>query len=372
MRHSRLALLMLLVGVLLAASPVQAQDRPRIAITSLDEVDADFALQGEYEGYLSGQGQVGLQVVALGLGEFQAVLYPGGLPGSGWSGADRVRYSGRRVGDTLLLNGDAGSIEIRGQRAAIRTVDGATMGRLMKIRRISPTLGAAPRPGATVLFGDGQVNGLVNAKVVESDLLDVGFTTAGKVQDFQMHVEFRTPYMPNSRGQQRGNSGVYIQRRYEVQVLDSFGLDGVANECAGLYRQKAPDVNMCLPPLSWQTYDIFFRAARWADGKKVEPARITVLHNGVAVQNNYTLKTKTGAGRPEGPEPGEILFQNHRDPVRFRNLWIISAETEPAAAHPPVTARYSHLIQPPRVYSPGAHGLAPTAPLCPPKRWLRR
>ena len=88
---------------------------------------------------------------------------------------------------------------------------------------------------------------------------------------------------------------------------------------------------MCLPPGSWQTYDISFRAARFDDdGKRTEQAQISVSHNGVLVHKNYLLKNKTGAGKPEAAEPLPIWFQNHRDPVEFRNIWIVNYEDAPA------------------------------------------
>ena len=134
--------------------------------------------------------------------------------------------------------------------------------------------------------------------------------------------------MPTARGQARGNSGVYIQRRYEVQILDSFGLEGVFNECGALYRQTPPDLNMCLPPLAWQTYDIWFTPPRFAaDGKtKLANARITVLHNGVPVHWHREITAKTGGGQQEGPEPLPIQLQDHGNPVMFRNIWIVPAK----------------------------------------------
>ena len=143
------------------------------------------------------------------------------------------------------------------------------------------------------------------------------------VHDFRLHVEFRTPFMPNSTGQQRGNSGVYIQQRYEVQILDSFGTDPLINGAAALYKQQPANFNMSFPPLVWQTYDIVFRAARWDENKeKTENARITLLHNGVPVHENYEIVAKTGAGQKEAPTDRPILFQDHRDPVAFRSIWI--------------------------------------------------
>jgi hypothetical protein len=130
--------------------------------------------------------------------------------------------------------------------------------------------------------------------------------------------------MPKARGQGRANSGVYCQGRYEVQVLDSFGLEGKDNECGGIYTLHAPKVNMCYPPPQWQTYDIDFTAPRFADGKKTENARITVKHNGVLIQDNVDVKHDTaGNVVPEGPGPGPLHLQNHGNPVFYRNIWLV-------------------------------------------------
>jgi hypothetical protein len=145
--------------------------------------------------------------------------------------------------------------------------------------------------------------------------------------DFKMHIEFRIPQMPpNVRGQGRGNSGVYIQRRYELQILDSYGQPPRKNEGGSIYKFKAPDKNACKKPGEWQSYDITFHAARFEgqgnNAKKVKDARITVRHNGDLIHNDVEIPNKTGAGRVEGPEPGPILLQEHGNKVEFRNIWI--------------------------------------------------
>ena len=148
--------------------------------------------------------------------------------------------------------------------------------------------------------------------------------TKRNFSDFKMHAEFKTPQMPaNVKGQGRGNSGIYIQRRYELQILDSFGLEPKENDCASLYKTRAPDKNVCRLPGRWQSYDIIFHAARFEGPKKVKDARITVWHNGELVHNDVAIPNKTGAGQAEGPDPQPILLQEHGNEVCFRNVWIV-------------------------------------------------
>jgi hypothetical protein len=152
--------------------------------------------------------------------------------------------------------------------------------------------------------------------------------TKDRFKDFKLHIEFRTPFMPAARGQGRGNSGVYLQGRYEIQVLDSYGLEGVDNECGGIYKVGAPMVNMCLPPLQWQTYDIAFQAPRFdASGNKTQDAVVTVVHNGVTIHDRRKLPGPTGGAMDDRiSEPGGIYLQDHGNPVRFRNIWLVETK----------------------------------------------
>jgi len=149
--------------------------------------------------------------------------------------------------------------------------------------------------------------------------------TKRKFKDFKLHIEFRTPFMPDARGQGRGNSGVYLQGRYEVQVLDSYGLEGKDNECGGIYKVGAPLVNMCLPPGQWQTYDMTFRAPRFnAAGEKTGNAVVTVKHNGVTIHDERPIPGPTGGALDNNAaEPGGIYLQDHGNPVQFRNVWVV-------------------------------------------------
>ncbi|OLF19182.1 family 16 glycoside hydrolase [Actinophytocola xanthii] len=143
--------------------------------------------------------------------------------------------------------------------------------------------------------------------------------------DFRLHVEFKVPLLPPEvTGQDRGNSGVYLQERYEVQILDSYGDTTPAdNEAGAIYTRKAPDVNAARPPETWQSYDIWFRAARYdAAGAKVSDARVTVVWNGKVVHRDFAIPGVTGGSIPEGPSTGAIRLQDHGNAVQYRNIWV--------------------------------------------------
>jgi len=291
--------------------------------------DPDFAVQGEYVGTAtdpdSGNDvKVGAQIIALGDGKFRAVGTMGGLPGEGGDLDSQTTIDGERQGSVVVF--DSGNVKANVKNGVIQVVDGdgKVVIELKKLERKSPTLGAKPPAGAVVLFDGSSAAQFDPGRRTDEGLLMAGATSKRKFQSCQLHVEFQLPFMPTARGQGRGNSGCYLQGRYEVQMLDSFGLEGADNECGAIYGIKAPDVNMCFPPLSWQTYDIDYTAAQFDGGKKVKNATITVRHNGTLIHDKVELPNATRAAPlAEGPEPGPVYLQDHGNPVRYRNIWIV-------------------------------------------------
>ena len=163
-----------------------------------------------------------------------------------------------------------------------------------------------------------------------------GIRTKGKWEDFQLHVEWASPNPPVGSAQGRGNSGILINNMYEIQVLDSYRSPTYPDGQAGaVYGQSPPLVNACKPPGEWQSYDILFESPRWNDkGELARKAAVTVLHNGVVVQNHYELVGCTDGINPAVPyrsaskypaphDPKVFLqLQDHKNPVRYRNIWI--------------------------------------------------
>ncbi len=208
---------------------------------------------------------------------------------------------------------------------------------LKKITRLSPTLHLPPPDGAIVLFDgsnfdawsdptdwrilpDGVMMVTPDAETLESKQ---------KFKDVKLHLEFRTPYIARARGQLNGNSGVYLQSTYEVQILNSYGLEGYYDECGALYKVSPPRVNACAPPVQWQTYDITYRAPRHdAEGNVTENPRMTVYHNGVLVQADQemawvTAWTEEERQAPHAHEAMSLQLQGHNNYVQFRNIWLI-------------------------------------------------
>jgi hypothetical protein len=306
--------------------------------TDPEHVDADFKFQGEYVGAIAqpdgSKAPVGAQVRALGDGRFRTMFFAGGLPGNGWDGKTIIQKApstdsmipvdATRVGDKVVVD-QVYKATVDGLTIAGRTDSGIQF-QLKRVDRRSPTLGAKPPAGAIVLFdGTNLDEWEKDARIMPRKLLGPGATTRRKFQDFTLHVEFMISYVPQTQSiGQRPNSGVYLQQHYEIQILDSFGVVMRTHDCGVLYAQITPSINMCYPPLAWQTYDIDFTAARYdATGKKSSLARTTVKFNGVTILNDVPIKHSTPGGTPESPAPSGIYLQAHGLPVFFQNVWIV-------------------------------------------------
>ena len=317
--------------------------------TTPENAGPDYLIQGEYTGKISDQLDIAAQVIASGDGQFEGVLYGGGLPGAGWDGITRFHFQGRRDGATTKFLGRMGERltlpnpnfqatlkngVLRGMAFMFRNLVDKESFEMTKIHRRSPTEGAEPPSGAIVLFDGSHTDEWIDGQTVDDDLLDVGTTSRREFRGLQLHLEFRTPFMPSAQGMARGNSGVYIKREWEIQVLDSFGWNtenrkferlSAFGRCGGIHELIKPRVNMCLPPLAWQTYDIEYLTARFDDqGNRICPALMTVRHNGVLIHDKFVLPTTpSGTGSSKEQLPGSIYLQDHGNPVRYRNVWVV-------------------------------------------------
>lgn len=318
-------LLALTLGLALAPSTFAADAKPEagtyLTIEQARAAGPDIDLQGEYA-----DAKLGAQVIAMGNATFRVVFHQGGLPGAGWDKSAKVEAESKRDGDNVTFTLPAGG-KATLTKDSLTGMNDQKPFTLKKVSRASPTLGAKPPAGAVVLFDGTSFDAFAGGHEddLKRRLLAPGTKTKrDDFQNFTLHCEFLLPFKPLGRGQGRANSGVYMQDRYEVQVLDSFGLKGQNNECGGLYSKTAPSVNMCFPPLVWQTYDIEFAAAKFdAEGKKTSNAVITVRHNGVVIHDKQEINGPTGGGKPESPQGGPIQLQGHGNPVFYRNVWVV-------------------------------------------------
>jgi hypothetical protein len=294
-------------------------------VTDITKVDADFAVQGEYVGEIVGadgkSAKYGIQVVAQSPGKFRAYGHQGGLPGDGWDKSKKVEGDGQTKDGVTLFPKFLGSARIKEQVLTITSAGGAKIGELKRVVRQSPTLGAKPPEGAIVLFdATTGAEHFPGAKLTDDKFLGVPATSKRFfAKDFILHIEFRIPYRTH------GNSGVYLQGSYELQLLQSFGKNAGVHDCGAIYGVRAPDVNMTFPPLSWQTYDVDYQVAKFdAEGKITQPPVATVKHNGVVIHEKVQLPDKpTGGGRALSPKGGPLFLQPYGNPTAYRNIWVV-------------------------------------------------
>ena len=291
------------------------------------------------------------QVIALGNGKYRAKMvedmYVKVTPYAvidGQQEGDKVSFAGDAQYEDIALAVQAaiadgkftGKFKERGE--ANQGIAGSFV--MDKAVIVPSTLGAKPPKGAIVLFDGKNFDGWkvagkkpgedsVKWRLVDGAMEIVPGTgsiiSRKEFADCKLHLEFRTPFMPEARGQGRGNSGVYLQGRYEVQVLDSYGLEGESNECGGIYGVAAPLVNMFAPPMQWQTYDITFSSPRFdSGGKIVKEARMTVIHNGKQIHDNVKVsKATTAAPGGDITQRGGVYLQDHGNRVQYRNVWLV-------------------------------------------------
>ncbi len=306
-------------------------------------------VQGIYEGTWKdskGECKIEARVVAMGKQTYKVYV----REGIGLDAKAAAELDGKTDGEDVTFAGKGGETAWGGKYA-----DGAIAGKvgdgafeMKRVERKSPTLGAKPPEGAIVILGfpadPAKIDELVPRKDKDGNVDAWKPFDDGSVQvtrrgmdskrafdgNFKYHVEFMCPLMPDARGQGRGNSGVFLPTGDEIQVLDSYGMPTyLGGGCGGLYRYRDPDcmevieslkeTKECkftlasLPPLSWQTYDVEYRVEK-KDGKAVGKPRVTVYHNGIKIHDNAELNG-TGA-RP-------FHYQDHGNPVRFRNIWVL-------------------------------------------------
>lgn len=296
-------------------------------------------VMGNWEGKFTSPnvtGTVSAKIIAEGDNNYKALIEarPDGsetrrveLTGKGDGRAGVFIGSARDAEDGPIVLGEAVLGKFTGRVVGL---DDAITFEMNRVEKKSPTLGEAPPEGAVVLF-DGANQDLWQAVPAKWNLgggyMEVGnsqLVTTVEHGAQKLHIEFKTPFMPTQRGQGRGNSGVYVLGRYEVQVLDSFGLPPADNEAGGIYKKAVPKVNASLPPGEWQTYDITFHPAKFDEsGKKTDNARITVLLNGITIHDNVVLDSPTPGGvSDKDAATGPLMLQHHGNSVQYRNIWL--------------------------------------------------
>jgi hypothetical protein len=301
-----------------------------LALLFASAAPPEAEVQGLYEGALK-DGKFEARVIAMGKDAYKIYL----RQDLGGGKVGKVELDGKVEGDAVTFKNKGGDVEWTGTygAGAIKGTAGGAAYEMKRVERKSPTMGKKPPQGAIVIL-DGknwdQINPTRTAeewKAGEDGSIQIskGNLTSKQQFDgsFDYHVEFMCPLMAAARGQGRGNSGCYLPNGDEVQVLDSFGMETYkGGGCGGLYNYKDPDVFdvfslASLPPLEWQTYDMEYRVEK-ADGKPTGKPKITVYHNGIKIHDAAELKNAA--------KKGGLLWQDHGNPVKYRNIWVLPVE----------------------------------------------
>jgi len=292
------------------------------------------AVQGLYEGVRQDDAKHKLEarVVATGRGTYKLLIREAADDGK----TEKVELAGKTQDDAISFSGKKGEVAWTGTWAegTVKGLCGASgMFELKRIVKESPTLGAKPPQGATVLLDGKNFDEMTLRPLPGGAEQEWKKTEEGAIQvprggmnskrtfagNVKIHVEFKLPLMPEASDQGRANSGVYLPNGEEIQVLDSFGMTTYqGGGCGGLYRWKDPDVFdqfslASLPPLQWQTYDIEYRVTM-QDGKPTGKPHVTVWHNGIKIHDNVELRNNARAG--------VFNFQDHGNAVQYRNIWV--------------------------------------------------
>jgi len=293
------------------------------------------SVQGLYEGACKdakGEHKLEARVVACGKGTYKVFVRQPLADGK----VAKVELDGKVEGDALRFarTGDVAWAAAYADGTLTGTCGQGCTLQAKRIVRESPTLGVKPPAGAIVLLDGKNFDEVTKKplkdgkeqewKPVDGGGIEVpkGGLTSKRSFDgsFKLHVEFKCPLVPDGRGQGRGNSGVYLPNGSEIQVLDSFGMTTyTGGGCGGLYKYKDPDAFdefslASAPPLQWQTYDVEYRVEK-KDGKPAGKPRVTVLHNGIKIHDNAELD--------KDAKPGPFSFQDHGNPVHYRNIWVL-------------------------------------------------
>jgi len=320
-----IAILVLVSGPWLSVTAAPAAGAGKADIVRPGE-DPDDGVQGDYLSVNQKEPAGEAKIIGQGGNAYRMVFTP--------YGAANVDMSGKVENGQGTLTGPDGASAVLAGKTLTVTVGGKKY-KLVYTHPQSTTQGLKPPAGAIVLlayapptppslaeWANNSWEALADGSMVKGG---GDIRTKRSLGDMQLHLEFRCPYMASARGQGRGNSGVYLMDRYEVQILDSFGNPSKDDECGGIYKVATPKVNASFPPDVWQTYDIIFRAPRFdAQGKKVKNAAVTVVQNGLTIHENVEIPGPTG-GAVGGPEVREapLRLQDHGNPVRFRNIWAL-------------------------------------------------